>query len=175
MIQVAKTFNLGNSRTEFLAQNIKSAGLPENIADTILVNGALHHMTELDLVMRTLQRLSRKGGHIVAVEPQNANPLIQGMRWVRGLVDKAYSRDQVFFSERELAELFFRNGVSDMKVDYIGFLSPPFAQVIFSPQTIFAPIGRFTASLDNWLNKRLPRFLKKMSFNIVISGIFDKS
>jgi SAM-dependent methyltransferase len=174
MIEAARIFNRGNKWAEFLTADIKTVDLTGSSVDTILANGALHHIPDLDAVMENLVRLAGPGCRILAIEPQNGNPLIQFMRFIRKKVDKAYSRDQVFFSEHELTALFARHGVSGISVRYLGYFSPPFAQVIFRPQFIFLPLGRLSSRLDSWLSGHLPGIFRKLSFNIVISGVFLK-
>ena len=173
MIKAAALFNQGNSRAEFIASNIKSGDFPRNTADVILSIGALHHMTELADVLRSLSRIARPQAFLVVVEPQNSNPLIQAMRHIRGLVDRAYSRQQIFFSERDLIELLADRGITVLSVDFRGFLTPPFAQVVIQPQALSGPLSRFAVLADSWLDTHLPGSLKKLSFNIVITGRFD--
>lgn len=174
MIEAARIFNQGNRRAEFLTADIKTVDLTGSSVDTILANGVLHHIPDLDAVMDSLVRLSGPGCRILAIEPQNGNPLIQVMRVIRKKVDRAYSRDQVFFSEHELTALFARHGIGGISVRYLGYFSPPFAQVIFRPQFIFLPLGRLSSRLDSWLSNHLPRPFQKLSFNIVIEGVIKK-
>ena len=170
MIEAARIFNQGNPRIEFIAGNIKTLKLSGEPADVILSIGALHHMTELDLVMRSLCRLARPQGFILAIEPQNANPFIQVMRRVRGWVDKSYSQDQIFFSRDELIDLFQRNGVRNLSFDYLGYFSTPLAEVVLYPQFFFSPLSRMAADFDSWLINHLPGKLRKFSFKIAIRG-----
>ncbi len=170
MIEAARIFNRGNPRIEFIAGNIKTMKLSGEPADVILSIGALHHMTELDLVMDSLCRLARPKGFILAIEPQNANPLIQVMRRVRGWVDKSYSQDQVFFSRDELIDLFQRNGVRNLSFDYLGYFSTPLAEVVLYPQFFFSPLSRVAAGFDSWLINHLPEKLRKFSFKLAIRG-----
>lgn len=174
MIEAAHIFNREQGGAEFKAANVKTAVLPANTADVILSVGALHHMTGLDEVMARLVEIAKPGAHFVVIEPQNGNPLIQFMRWLRGKVDKGYSTDQIFFSEEELVALFRRHGVSDLVVAFQGFTTPPFAQVILNPQALFVPLSRLAIRLDGWLHHRLRRPLQKLSFNIVLTGTFTK-
>ena len=170
MIEAARIFNQGNPRTEFIAGNIKTLKLSGDPADVILSIGALHHMTELDLVMESLCRLARPKGFILAIEPQNANPLIRVMRRVRVWVDKSYSQDQIFFSRDELIDLFQRNGVRNLSFDYLGYFSTPLAEVVLYPQFFFSPLSRMTAGFDSWLINHLPGKLRKFSFKISYSA-----
>ncbi len=174
MIEAARIFNREQDKAEFMAANVKTAVLPPNTADTILSIGALHHMTDLDEVMAQLVAIAKPGAHFVAIEPQNGNPLVQFMRWVRGKIDKGYSTDQIFFSEDELVTLFRRHGVNDLAVAFQGFTTPPFAQVILNPQALFVPLSRLAIGLDGWLHRYLRGPLQKLSFNIVLTGTFTK-
>ena len=173
MIEAATAFNRGNLKAEFTAQNIKSRDLPQNVADVVLSDGALHHITELDEAMNALARIAKPGAFLVVREPQNGNPLLQTMRWIRGIVDASYSREQIFFSEAGLRELLSHN-VTDIAVEFQGFLSTPFAQVVMRPQFLSVPLCRAAISTDRWLDARLPAPLKKLSFNIIVIGRFKK-
>ncbi|MGC9336471.1 MAG: class I SAM-dependent methyltransferase [Anaerolineae bacterium] len=173
MIEAAALFNQDNGRAEFIAGNVKSRELPHGVADVILSIGALHHMTELDDVLSSLTRLAKPRAFLIVVEPQDGNPLIQAARCVRGLLDPGYSRQQVFFSERELVELLAAGGITVLSVAFQGFLTPPFAQVVIQPQIFSVPLSRFAVRADSWLDDRLPDFLKKLSFNVVIIGRFE--
>ena len=172
MIEAAIAFNRGNRRAEFLAQNIKSRELPSNVADVVLSDGALHHITALDEALDALVRVAKPGAFLVVREPQNGNPLLQVLRWGRGIVDPSYSREQIFFSEKDLRELFSSHGVVDISVRFQGFLSTPFAQVVMYPQALIVPLSRVAVSVDRWLNAHLPAVLRRLSFNIVVIGRF---
>lgn len=174
MIAAARVFNRDQAGAEFIADNVKTAVLPDNTADLILSVGALHHMTELNEVMAHLVQIARPGARFVVIEPQNGNPIIQRLRWLRGKIDKGYSTDQIFFSRQELAALFQRHGITRLAVAYQGYLSPPFAQVIINPQALSAPLSRLSVRIDNWLHQYLPGPLKKLSFNIVLTGGFPE-
>lgn len=174
MIRAARAFNQGNARAEFLVDNAKSINLPPNTADLVLSIGALHHMTELEAVMDSLVRIAQSGAALVAIEPQNGNPVLQMMRRVRAYMDPSYSSEQVFFSERDLTDLFAGHGITHLRIDYQGFLAPPFAQVIVHPQTLFVPMSRMASRIDSWFTTHVPRLLRKLSFNIVIIGTIIK-
>lgn len=172
MIEAARLFNRGNPKAKFLVGNARAPDLGANVADTILSSGALHHMTELDEVMESLVRIARPGAYLVVIEPQNGNPLLQLMRWVRGKMDPSYSSDQIYFSERDLTDLFRGHGINDLFIDFQGFLSTFFAQVVLSPQMLFMPLSRAASRIDPWFANSLPGPLKRLSFNIVIIGRF---
>lgn len=173
MVDAARVFHQENPRVSFMAENVKSERLPQDVADVVLAVGALHHMTPLDDVMVSLSRIARPGAFIVAIEPQNGNPLIQMMRWVRGRIDPSYSQEQVFFSTEELERIFSRHGITGLEVSFQGYLTPPFAQVIIPPQFLTVPLVRLAIRVESWLQAHLPQFLRRFSFNVVVIGRFS--
>jgi SAM-dependent methyltransferase len=172
LIKAAVTFNAGNHRAEFIAANIKLAAVPPHTADLVLSDGALHHMIGLDEVMECLITLAKPGAFLVAREPQNGNPFIQLLRWLRGRTDASYSREQLFFAEGQLSALLRRHGLTGLQIEYQGFCVPPFAQVVLPPQMVMTPLSRLAARMDGWLHTHLPRPLKRLSFNIVVTAVF---
>ena len=172
LIKAARTFNRGNDNTVFLAGNIKMVELPMNVADLILAVGALHHMTELNTVMESLIRIAKPQGYFVAIEPQNRNPVIQTMRWLRGKMDSSYSNEQHFFSKGELGTLLFNHGLQNIEIEFQGFLSPPFAQVVLPFQRLTTPLSKLAVAADNMMDMHLPRIFKFLSWNIVVRARF---
>ena len=174
LIKAAKIFNRNNLNAEFIAESIKSKDLPRQVADVILSDGALHHMTELELVMESLVGIAKPGAFFVAIEPQNGNPLINGLRWIRGFLDSSYSREQIFFSKENLKNLFLTAGITNLSTYYQGFVSTPFAEVVMRPQALFIPLSHLASSMDRWLGVNMPAIMKKISFNIVVIGRFPR-
>ncbi len=172
-IKEAQLFNSGNKKAEFIASNIKSGELPQNSADVVMSIGALHHMTELGDVMDSIVRMAKSNAVFMAIEPQKSNPLIRLMRFIRKIIDPMYSKDQQFFSEKYLIDLFSSHGITEISVDYQGFFMPIFAQVILYPQFIFVPLSRLSIMFDTIIGY-LPGIIKKLSFNIVITGKFPE-
>jgi ubiquinone/menaquinone biosynthesis C-methylase UbiE len=174
MIEFGRKLFNKNPRVEFIAANIKADNLPPDVADVILSVGALHHMTEIDEVMQSLARMAKPGAFMVALEPQNQNPAVRLMRWIRGIVDSTYSEDQTFFSPQQLHDIFAKNGLSDISISYYGYFTPPFAEIIFSPQMLAVPLSRLAAACDDWLEDHLFNPLNKLSFGLIASGRFKK-
>ncbi|MDD5439639.1 MAG: class I SAM-dependent methyltransferase [Candidatus Omnitrophica bacterium] len=174
MIEAARLFNRDIPNAEFIAREAEDPGLQPDTADLILAIGALHHMTDLDKTLDALRRIAKPGAFFVAVEPHNANPFIQCFRKARQLIDKGYSREQIFFRDKTLIDLLIRHRLDDLTVEYYGFLSPPFAQVIVNPQTIFAPLSRIAARADAWCAGHLPLFINRYTFNMIVRGRFNK-
>jgi SAM-dependent methyltransferase len=174
MIETARLFNRNQRNVEFIADNVKTAPLPDDTADVVLSVGALHHMTELDDVMQRLTRLAKPGALFLLIEPQNGNPLIQVLRRLRTQVDASYSSEQIYFSEQELRVLVERHGLRELDVTFYGYLSTPFAQVVLNPQALTLPLSRIAVRIDEWLYRNLRGPLCRLSFNIVVTGICDK-
>jgi len=170
LIEIARQFNLQEKAAEFSAENILLPGKHDDTADLILSVGVLHHIPDIDDALKAVHRLSKPGALFMAIEPQKNNPLIQLLRFIRKLADPGYSRDQYFFSGPDLVEALSRNGFTDITLEYQGFFTPVFAQVILMPQCIFKPISVLCVKLDSFLNNRLPPVLKKLSFNAVVTA-----
>jgi SAM-dependent methyltransferase len=158
---------------QFIASNVKSTSQSlAKTADLILSIGALHHMTDLPAVMRSLKHLAKPGAYLLAIEPHRGNPLIGLARHMRKYLDPAYSRNQVFFSETELKRLLHISGITFIKSDFIGFFSTPFAEVVVHPQLLFQPLSELTTRLDGWCHHRLPAWMKRLSFKMAVYGRF---
>jgi SAM-dependent methyltransferase len=174
MIALARQFHR-NAHIQFMAGNIKSiSSLPASCADLILSVGALHHMTDLPKVMESLKVLAKPGAFLLAIEPHRGNPLIGLARSIRKYLDLSYSRDQVFFSEKELRQLLQMSGITFIKSDFIGLFSTPFAEVVVKPQQLLLPLSKLTTRLDGWCHHRLPRWIKRLSFKMALYGRFPE-
>lgn len=174
MIKIGKQFNEKINNVEYIVSDIKSKDLPTNIADTIIMDGALHHMDDLNSVMQSLKRIAKPNAYFMAREPHRGNPFFQVVRKIRMKIDKSYSSNQVFFSELELITLLKENNFSEIGVQYQDYFKTPFAQIVFKPQWIFLPLSRLSIIMDKILDVLLFGFLKRASWNIVIFGKFNK-
>ena len=168
MIKIAQSLYPDDKDVRFIASNIKDVKELEVKADLILAVGALHHMTEIDIVMESLKRIAGPGAYFVALEPQRGNPIVQLLRWLRGKIDRSYSESQRYFNRKELYDLMVENGMIDIETAFQGYLSPPLAQVVFQPQFLFAPLSSMIIWVDKFLDLCLPNFLRIFSWNIVV-------
>lgn len=172
MIDIGRDFTRNIKNVEFIVANIKDESLPENIADTIIMDGALHHMTGLDDVIQSIKKLAKPDAYFVAREPQRGNPVIQLLRHIRMMVDKSYSRDQKFFTGEEIQQLLIRNNLKNVSISYQGFVTPIFAQIVLRPQLVFGFLSKMTIHIEKILQKIMIGPMKKLSWNIVVYGIF---
>ena len=176
LIEKASEFYKDNLKAEFIAENVKNVSASQvgpRSADVILAVGALHHMTDLDGVIKSLANIAKPRAYFIGIEPNSANPIIQIMRWIWARVNTSYSKDQIFFSKRGLHDLMEKNNFKDIELEYQGFFTPPFAQVVINPQLISMPLSKAAIFIDKELDKFFPGFLKFLSWNIVIRAKFQ--
>lgn len=173
MIKEAMSFNEDMSNVQFICSDIKGLNMHEPKADVILAIGALHYMHDLNRVFDSLKKIAKPGTFFIALAPQRANFMVQFLRWLRGKTDRLYSKDQRYFSKKELFRLLENNRLTDVEIKYQGFFSPPFAQVMLRSQIVFLPLAYFAVALDKLLDFILPEFLKFFSWNIAIKGRFS--
>lgn len=172
-IDLAKYFFKKNSRAKFVAQSITNIDNDLN-GDLIISLGALHHMVDLKKVFRSLRKIAQPGAQLLIIEPRESNPLINFMRKIRKFIDKSYSKDQVFFEEKELLEIFKRNKMRNIKVDYQGYIMPIFAQIILNPQIIFKYLSLLSTKIDGLINLCPVSIKKYLAFNIVVVANFPQ-
>lgn len=172
MIDIAAWFNRDNPAARFVCGNAKEKIDLGGPADLVLAVGALHHITELDLLFDTMKEYAAPGARFVAVEPFRGNPIIGAMRFLRAKIDRGYSADQTFFSRAELRDLLARNAMRDVELVNQGFFTPPFAQVIVPPQFLTAPLSRIATWLDRGIDRLLVPVLGPLSWNVVIRARF---
>jgi 2-polyprenyl-3-methyl-5-hydroxy-6-metoxy-1,4-benzoquinol methylase len=145
----------------FLNANLKQfSGYHEH--DLILGIGVLHHITELQDALIRMKEKSRKGTILAFLEPQSGNPALQLLRRIRQVLDRNYSRDQVFFSKNELREYLTRAGFDVKNLSYTGYFSVPFSQVMLKPRWLFMPLSKAASFLDT----KLYRLDSRLGWNI---------
>ena len=174
LIAAARRFNAGNADATFIVGNAKEVDLVGRRVDLVLVLGALHHMTEPDRVIDRLVALAAPGARLVMVEPSSANPAVQALRLIRGLLDPAYSREQHFFARRELQHLVAHHGLAEVEVAYLGYLTPPFAQVVVPFDRLATRLSRLAVRLDATLHRRLPGPLRFLAWDLVVRARFPR-
>ena len=173
MIKVAKQFCKNLKNVEFHISNIKDFNIPKDLKiDLVLMDGALHHMTEISKIFGILKRKIDKGTIFIAREPQNSNKLFQVARKVRMKIDKSYSSNQIFFSESQLEDILNESGMKNIQFSYSGFITPIIAQVVMKPSFIFIPISFIFLFFERVLEKILVGPFKKLSWNIVVYAKF---
>lgn len=174
LISIAKQMSYG-ANAGFVNLNVKDISSDQfsgRKADLIIMIGALHHMTEFDKVFNTIKNVTKPGTKFLALEPQNGNPFVQILRRIRKHLDPSYSKEQVFFSPDAIRNILTSNGISVSGIRYQGYFVPIFAQIILKPQIIAVPLSIFAVNLDAVIERYLPNFLKKLSWNLIVYGEF---
>ena len=69
----------------FVTANIKTF-TSDGLFDLIFLIGVLHHLDDMEQVLRQLVRLLKPGGWLVASEPQPTNPLVRLARFARKML-----------------------------------------------------------------------------------------
>jgi SAM-dependent methyltransferase len=175
MIEVGRKFTAGIPNVELIHANIKDESLPHQIADVVFLDGALHHMTNAAEVLKGLRRLAKPGAWLIAREPQRANKFIQMLRKLRMRIDPSYSKQQHFFSRREIVSLCESAGLESVEARYQGYLTPPMSQIVLNPQAIFAPLARLIVWLEGPIEQVMVGPLASLSWNITVYAHFPDS
>ncbi len=172
LLEIGRRTFAGQPDIRFIEANVKDLPIPDEMADVILIVGALHHMTDLEAVMRSLARIAKPGANFVAIEPQRGNPIIQCLRWLRMRLDTNYSSDQHFFSDLELHAILNHAPMTKTRVEYQGFLTPPFGQAGVWPQVLFRPLSALARALEPVAEFICVGPLTRLSWNAVSYGQF---
>jgi len=147
---------------------------PEKTFDIIFLIGVLHHMTDIPSAVQSIYRLLKPGGSLIANEPQPSNPIIHLLRKIRTKVDRSYSEEQLELQEAELISFFKQAGFEKVVSVPQGFFSTPFAEVVIQPQFLSLPLSKLACFIDLFLEKSFKKLLKKMAWNIIVSGTKPK-
>ena len=117
LVEIGRQSIVDRDDIEFIVSAVKHEVLPEGIAATVLVVGALHHIVDLNEVLKALQRMVKSGEHFVVIEPKQSNPLTQCMRRARMKFDSQHSPNQQFFSHQELLDMLNLVPISEKRVE----------------------------------------------------------
>lgn len=151
LIKIAKQ-KYQKQNIKFICKNVKDIELNE-VFDLIIGVGFLHHIAGIDKILKKIKTIGNDNSIYLFAEPQNGNPLINLMRKMRKLMDKNYSKNQKYFSKKELSDILTRNGYCIELIRYHIYLSGPFSQIILKPRFIFMFIAKIILKVDTILNK----------------------
>lgn len=168
LLALARRFHGGFPLFFPVAADAQTLPLRPSSFDVALAIGALHHMERPDRALRCLFHSLKPGGVLILREPISANPAIQLLRRIRMLVDRDYSRDQVFFRIVQLEAITRAAGFLVEKTAGFGLFSTPFAQVTIRPLCLTLPLSRLAVRIDRWVASKLPWLSCRVSFNVVV-------
>ncbi len=155
----------GNSKTKFVVDNIKKMDEYGSF-DIVIGIGILHHVDNIKEVLLKLKEIGHDNTLYLFYEPQRGNPFIQLLRKIRMNIDDSFSSDQVFFEKQELTDIVENLGFKNIKTRFNGYFTPPFAQVILKPVTIFTPLVNISIILDKLLFRKMN---SRLAWNFMIA------
>jgi SAM-dependent methyltransferase len=138
--------------------------------DLIFMIGVLHHMTDISFAIRACYSFLKPGGYVVVNEPQPANMIFSWLRSIRAKIDSSYSDEQEELSDLELQTFFKQSGFVNVVSFPQGLFSTPFAEVVIRPQLLTTPVSMLACQIDKLLENYLHSFLKKITWNIIVTG-----
>ena len=168
LIEYARLYNTAPN-VQFITTNIKTFSSDEPF-DMIFLIGVLHHLDEMEQVLRQLVGLLKQGGWLIANEPQPANPLIRLARFVRTTLDRGYSSEQLQLSAPQLRAAYAQAGLIDIRTKPQGLFSTPFAEIPMQPQWLAEPLSTIACLSDVMTERALGRLLNRLTWNMVVAG-----
>lgn len=157
--------NYSNNNINFICANIKDYTFNNQNYNLIFGIGLLHHLPDINIVLRHLKNQTNKDATFGFLEVQSGNPLIQILRYIRKQTDSSYSNDQNIFSKNFITNVFKEEGFEIISIQYQGYFTPPFAQLILKPVWIMLPLAKLAIFLDKLIQKYINNFL---SWNMII-------
>ena len=172
MIEIGREINSKNKKVKLLVGDAFNLRIKKGFPDIIFFDGVLHHISDITRLLKRLKLVSHKNTVFIAREPHNGNFIFQLLRKMRMLVDKSYSSNQTFFSKTEIENIFKDAGFKKINFEYQDYLTPIIAQVPMKPEFIFLIIAKCLIKFEKFLEKFLPNYFKKLTWNFSINAKF---
>ena len=159
-IELAKKETQDKNRVEFRVENCENTKLSSNQFDTIYGAGILHHLN-LEKSIREIDRLLKKNGSLIFIEPMGTNPLIN---LYRRLTPGSRSKDEHPFKFSDLN--YFKNIFKEVNIKYYGFFT-----LLFLPFYKLPKDSRFFIFLStvDKIFLKIP-FFKFLAWAVIISA-----
>lgn len=154
-IENSKKLNL---LIEYKVENCESSSFESNTFDLVYGTGILHHL-DLEISVKEINRLLKKNGKMIFVEPLGTNPIIN---LYRKITPNARSKDEHPFTNKDF-ELLNRV-YSEVNIKYYGFLTLVFFP--FYRSATKSSFFRFLSFLDQQLFKI--KFLNFLAWSVLI-------
>ena len=147
-----------NMKIEFKVDNCEKTNLPSESFDLIYGVSILHHL-DLKKSIKEINRILRKGGSTIFVEPLGTNPIINFYRF---LTPKSRSIDEhpLMFKDLDLIKEHFKH----TKIKYFGFLTVVFYLFYKNPEKSF--FFNILSKLDNFIFKF--KYFRFLAWSIII-------
>lgn len=161
--------HFGDQDVRFVASDLNEVEISE-LFDAAFMVGLLHHLEDPVSSLKSMKKMVRPGGWVIANEPQSGNRLVSLMRGVRKRVDTHYSDEQAEFSRAELETMFAQAGFTTVIIKAQGVFSTPFAEVLLKPGAISAPLSHLACGIDRAIEKTAAPLLQGLSWNLIVAG-----
>jgi len=144
-------------QAEVFISDIELLPVRDNVFDAVLGNSVLHHIN-MDMALKQIYRILKKGGRFAFSEPNMLNPQIFIQKKVKFI--KKFSGDtpeETAFFARGLKKAFEKSGFKNVSVRPFDFLHPQ------TPGFLVKPMEQFGLVLEKTL-------LKKIAGSLFITG-----
>lgn len=160
-ISIAKENKINNKdKVDYRVENCENTKLLSNQYDLIYGAGILHHLN-LKKSITEIDRLLKKNGTLIFIEPLGTNPMIN---LYRVLTPNSRSKDEHPFNFRDIKN--FKNQFRNVEIKYYGFFTLLFLPFYKSPQN--SKIFSISSKVDRYILS-LP-FLKFLAWSIIIKA-----
>ena len=147
-------------KIDYKVDNCENSSIESNSFDLIYGSGILHHL-KLESSVREINRLLKKGGTMVFMEPLGTNPLIN---LYRKLTPNSRTSDDHPFVKEDFD--FLNKVYNKVTVKYYGFLTLIFFPFYKDPNK--SNIYKFIAAIDEIIFRF--KFFKYFAWSILIIG-----
>ena len=155
-----KNSEVSNNNIDFRVDNCEKLSLETNSFDIVYGSGILHHL-DLKKSLNEINRVLKKDGSIIFVEPLATNPIIN---IYRKLTPSARSPDEHPFKtdDIELIKGIFKN----VEIKYYGFLTLVFLPFYKSPEN--SRLFKIISSIDKMIFR--VKYFKFLAWSILVKG-----
>ncbi len=150
----------GNENIDYRVDNCENLSLDSNSFDVVYGSGILHHLN-LKKSLSELNRVLRKGGVIIFVEPLATNPLIN---IYRKFTPSARSPDEHPFKSQDIK--LINSTFKNVQIKYYGFLTLIFFPLYKSPEN--SKLFKIISSIDEVILKI--KYLKFLAWSVLIKA-----
>lgn len=149
-----------NLNIEYRVENCESSSFASESFDLIYGTGILHHLN-LEKSVKEINRLLKKDGKMIFMEPLGTNPLIN---FYRKLTPKARSQDEHPFVKKDF--IFLKKLYGNLSIKYYGFFTLVFFPFYKHPEK--SKVYSFLSCLDNFIFKI--KFFRVFAWSVLIIG-----
>jgi len=149
-----------NLNIDYKVENCENSSFQSDTFDVIYGTGILHHLN-LEDSAKEINRLLKKNGKMIFMEPLGTNPIIN---LYRKLTPNSRSKDEHPFTKKDFK--FLKEIYSEVSIKYFGFLTLVFLPFYKFPEE--SKIYKLLARLDQVIFKF--KFLRFLAWSILLIG-----